>query len=278
MQPFRNRLILTALGRALALPLAAQEAPAPAADAPAEAPAAPAAPAPAAPAPAAPATEAPAAAPAAPAEGAAAPAAPGGAAAPQGQAGAPGAGDPAKPEVMEIVKDTFGDWQVRCAPDGKECFMYQLAMDQAKNPVAEVSILKLPEQSEAEAGVTVVTPLGTLLTTGVIVQVDNGEQRQYPFAWCSQVGCFARFGLTKPSIDALKRGKAGRITLVSVGRPEHPVELALSLSGFTAAFDSLETPVLPAGAVLPNPSPTPPAQPAARPAPAKPLPDLQPKR
>ena len=140
---------------------------------------------------------------------------------------------------MEIVKDTFGDWQVRCAPDGDECFMYQLAVDQAKNPVAEVSILKLPEQSEADAGVTVVTPLGTLLTTGVIVEVDGGEKRQYPFAWCSQVGCFARFGLDKPRIDALRRGKAGKITLVSVGRPEAPVVLDVSLSGFTAAFDSL---------------------------------------
>jgi invasion protein IalB len=178
---------------------------------------------------------------------------------------------------MEIVKDTFGDWQVRCAPDGDECFMYQLASDERKNPVAEVSILKLPEQSEAAAGVTVVTPLGTLLTTGVILQVDSGEKRQYPFAWCSQVGCFARFGLTKPSIDVLKRGKAGEITLVSVGRPDHPVVLDLSLSGFTAAFDSLETPVLPEGAAVPNPEPAPAAQPAAR-APAKPLPDLQPKR
>ena len=56
--------------------------------------------------------------------------------------------------------------------------------------------------------------------------------------------------------------------------------LDLSLSGFTAAFDSLEVPVLPAGAAVPSPSPAPAAaaQPAARPAPAKPLPDLQPKR
>ncbi len=37
-----------------------------------------------------------------------------------------GAGDPAAQEVLEIVRDTFGDWQVRCAPDGKDCFMYQL--------------------------------------------------------------------------------------------------------------------------------------------------------
>ena len=133
-------------------------------------------------------------------------------------AAAPEAGAPAQPEVMEIVKDTFGDWQVRCAPDGDECFMYQLAVDQAKNPVAEVSILKLPEQSEADAGVTVVTPLGTLLTTGVIVEIDGGEKRQYPFAWCSQVGCFARFGLDKPR-DRRAQARQGRQDHPGLGRP-----------------------------------------------------------
>ena len=129
---------------------------------------------------------------------------------------------------------------MRCAPEGDECFMYQLAMDTEKNPVAEVSILKLPEEAEADAGVTVVTPLGTLLPQGVVVQIDTGEQRQYPFAWCSQVGCFARFGLARPSIDAMKRGNAGKLTLHAVAAPEQPVTLALSLTGFTAAYDALD--------------------------------------
>jgi invasion protein IalB len=164
---------------------------------------------------------------------------------------------------MEIVKDTFGDWQIRCAPEGDECFMYQLAMDAQKNPVAEVSILKLPEAAEADAGVTIVTPLGTLLTTGVIVQVDAGQQRQYPFAWCSQVGCFARFGLDKPSVDGMKRGNAGKITLVSVSNPQAPVSLDLSLSGFTAAFDSLQVPTPPTG---PAAAPAAPQAPAEMPA------------
>jgi invasion protein IalB len=149
---------------------------------------------------------------------------------------------------MEVVRDTFGDWQVRCAPDGDECFMYQLALDTQKNPVAEVSILKLPADADADAGVTIVTPLGTLLTNGVVLQIDGGEARQYPFAWCSQVGCFARFGLAKTSIDAMKRGNMGRVTLLSVGAPETPVVLDVSLSGFTSAFDSLEVPTAPAAA------------------------------
>ncbi|MFT3972578.1 MAG: invasion associated locus B family protein [Amaricoccus sp.] len=271
MQILRPRPIVASLGMALsALALAtspiaipavrAQEAPA-AADAPAT-------PAPAAPegttapgAVTAPAADAgsPAATPATPA-----PATPDGAA-------APGAGNPAQQEPMEIVKATFDDWQVRCAPQGNDCFLYQLALDQGKNPVAEVSLLKLPASSEAAAGVTVVSPLGTLLTTGVVLQIDNGEKRSYPFAWCSQVGCFSRFGLSQQSVDALKRGNAATLTLVSVNRPDAPVSLAVSLKGFTAAFDSLEAPPSPPGAAPANRAAPAPA------APAKPLPNLLPR-
>jgi invasion protein IalB len=236
MQPIRFSLILAGLALALAAPVAAQDAAAPA-ETPAEPPAADApAAAPEAPADDAPAADAPAETPA-PAEGAPA-------AAPDGAATAP-TGQPAQPEVMEVVRDTFGQWQVRCAPDGDECFMYQLALDAGDNPVAEVSILKLPEEADAAAGVTVVTPLGTLLTNGVVVQIDSGEARQYPFAWCSQVGCFARFGLDQVAVDVMKRGRGGKITLLSVGAPESPVTLDLSLTGFTDAYNSLEVPVVP---------------------------------
>jgi invasion protein IalB len=151
-------------------------------------------------------------------------------------------GDPAASEVVEMVRDTFGAWEVRCTPDQKNCFMYQLASDAQNNPVAEVSLLKLPENGDAVAGVTMVTPLGTQLTTGIALQIDNGEGRQYPFNWCSQVGCFARFGLTQQTINAMKRGKSGKITLASVAAPETPLSLTLSLTGFTAAYDSLEHP------------------------------------
>jgi invasion protein IalB len=143
---------------------------------------------------------------------------------------------------MEIVKATHGDWQVRCAPEGDDCFIYQLALDEEQNPVAEFSMLKLPAGGEAAAGATVVTPLGTLLTAGLVLQTDGGEQRQYPFAWCSQVGCFSRFGLATESVDAMKRGSTTQMTLVSVAAPDRPLTLNLSLTGFTAAYDSLEVP------------------------------------
>lgn len=235
---YRFRILLSAAAIALAGPLAAQEAPAPA-----DAPAAETTPA----APEAPATPA-----------------------PEADAGAAPAQEP---EVMEVVRDTFGDWQVRCAPDGEECFLYQLALDGEKNPVAEVSLVKLPAGGEAVAGVTIVTPLGTLLTNGLLLQIDTGETRQYPFVWCSQVGCFSRFALAQTSIDAMKRGKTGKLTLVSIGNPQQPVILNLSLTGFTDAFNSL---TVPEGMLAPAAAPVAPAAPAPKPAPA-PLPSLMPK-
>lgn len=234
--PAQNLLLAAAVvALAAAVPASAQDTPAaPAADAPAATPeAAPeTAPSTETPAPAAPATPAPT---------------------------ATGTADPAAPEVMEVVRATFGDWEVRCAPAGNECFMYQLAKDAGQNPVAEVSILKLPAQAEATAGVTIVTPLGTLLPPGIGLQINSGDRRAYPFGWCSPVGCFARFGLDDPSLAALKRGKGAKLSVASVGAPDRPIVLDVSLKGFTAAYDSLEIPVAPAAAS------TAPAAPAAAP-------------
>lgn len=153
---------------------------------------------------------------------------------------------PTEPEVLEIVRETHGDWEVRCLPDGNDCFLYQLALDETENPVAEFSMVRLPAGGEATAGVTVVTPLGTLLPAGLVLQIDSAQARQYDFTFCSQVGCFARFGLAEDAIAAMKRGRSGRLQLVSIGAPEQPVSLGLSLIGFTAAYDSLEVPTAPA--------------------------------
>ena len=160
-------------------------------------------------------------------------------AAPTTPAGSETAQAPAQ-EVLEVVKATHGDWEVRCTPEGADCFMYQLAMDSENNPVAEFSLVRLADEAGVAAGATVVSPLGTLLPAGVELQIDDGEARRYPFTWCSQVGCFARFGVEAAAITSMKAGQVAKAVLVSVAAPDRPLILEVSLSGFTAAFDSLE--------------------------------------
>ncbi len=140
------------------------------------------------------------------------------------------------------TKDTFGDWQERCVrtQDGKDpCQMYQLLKDGQGNNVAEVSMFGLPAGQQAAAGATVVAPLETLLTQQLTLKVDTGTPKQYPFTWCSQVGCISRIGFTGPEVDAFKRGSKAEITIVPVAAPDQAVVLAVSLKGFTAAYDAV---------------------------------------
>lgn len=143
------------------------------------------------------------------------------------------------PEGPVIVTEKFGDWELRCTTNKVECFMYQLMQDEATNPVAEFTIVALPEGSQAAAGVTVVTPLGTLLDTGLAIQVDSGEARKYVYSWCDQSGCFARFGFDTTMLNNYKKGNVARVRLVSVSRPDQPVLLTLSLTGFTGAYNAM---------------------------------------
>jgi len=56
--------------------------------------------------------------------------------------------------------------------------MYQLAIDARDIPIAEMSIVPLNANDDRVAGFTVVTPLRTLLTEGVTLQIDNGRQQK----------------------------------------------------------------------------------------------------
>ncbi|WP_411836765.1 invasion associated locus B family protein [Paracoccus sp. ME4] len=239
----------TALLAALALmsaPVFAQET-APATDAPAAE--TPAAEAPATDAPAAetPAADAPAAdAAQAPAEGAAP------------------ARDPEGPGSY-YAKSEHGEWTIRCirAGQGKDpCEMYKLLTDADDNAVAELTMVPLAN-GEVAAGATLVAPLETDLIKGLGVQIDSGETRGYPFSFCAPVGCVARMGFTNPELAAMKAGSNATIQLLPFGGdPEQPVQLSMSLSGFTAAFDELT-------AYAAAPAPEGPAADAAEEAPAE---------
>lgn len=140
------------------------------------------------------------------------------------------------------TKSEHDDWQLRCirTGDGADpCQLYQLLEDGNGNPVSEINIFPITDgSSEAAAGATVVTPLETLLTSQLGFQVDSGQVKTYPFAWCSQIGCFARLGYTDADVNAMKRGAEAKVLIRPVAAPDQVVTLTVSLSGFTAAFEA----------------------------------------
>lgn len=177
-------------------------------------------------------TEAPATGTAAPAEAPADATAAAPAAAPTGN----GVGEP-------YVAESFEAWELRCVrtEDGSDpCQLYQLLKDkETDKPVAEISLLALPEGGEAVAGATIIVPLETLLTQQLNITVDKGKTKRFPFTFCAEVGCVARVGFTQEDIDAFKKGSVATVTVVPVAAPDQTVNVDISLKGFTAGFEAV---------------------------------------
>ena len=136
---------------------------------------------------------------------------------------------------------TFDDWSLRCivTPDGNDpCQMYQLLSDSSGSPIAEFTMFRLPEGAQAAAGATVVAPLETSLERGLTIKVDQEDAKRYPFAFCNTIGCYARIGLTAEDVDAYRKGAQAIVRIVPIAAPDQRVDVALSLKGFTAAFEA----------------------------------------
>lgn len=139
------------------------------------------------------------------------------------------------------IRETFQDWSLRCVvvEDADDlCQMYQLLSDGNGSPVAEFTMFRLPEGSQAAAGATIVVPLETALAEQLAIKVDDQTGRKYPYAYCNTIGCYARIGLTSADIDLYKRGAQAVLSIVPIAAPDQRVNVTLSLKGFTAAFEA----------------------------------------
>tara|TARA_R110002124_G_scaffold11597_16_gene55322 strand:+ start:24064 stop:24771 length:708 start_codon:yes stop_codon:yes gene_type:complete len=152
-----------------------------------------------------------------------------------GQAEAPGLGD-------AYVREQTGDWQIQCVkmedPTQEPCQMYQLLRGDENNPVAEVIIEKLPPGGQVAAGATIAVPHGTALSKDLRVAVDSSQGKVYRYAFCDQGGCYARIGLLPADVAAFKKGNVATVTIFPFEAQDKPVELSLSLAGFTASYES----------------------------------------
>ena len=145
-------------------------------------------------------------------------------------------------EPAVYVKETFGDWSLRCFrnENGEDpCQLYQLLHEQGGNPVAEFSVFRIEGQAPAVAGATAIVPLITLLTEELQLSVDGGNAKSYPYRVCTEAGCVAQMGLLAEDIASFKNGKSVLMMIVPAQAPDQQVKIDISLSGFTAGYDAL---------------------------------------
>lgn len=142
------------------------------------------------------------------------------------------------------VQGEFKDWTLRCIRIDEitdPCEIHQTLSDANGNKTAEFNLFPL-DQAPRVAGGTIVTPLETLLTRNVSLTVtgDARGAQAYPYSFCNRVGCVAQIGFLQNDIDSFKLGSTAKVVIYPVAAPDQAVELTVSLSGFTAAFEALK--------------------------------------
>jgi invasion protein IalB len=149
------------------------------------------------------------------------------------------------PEVQPgqtYAKKVYGDWELLCVKtaEGPEpCEMGQLILDENSNAIADVRVFPLPPGNAAIAGGTFINPLGVALQNGIVFGVDDKETKQYPYQFCTSVGCIARVGFTPLELQAMRKGKNGKLVFRMMNSGDQQVAVNVSLKGFATGYAEL---------------------------------------
>ncbi|WP_231373441.1 invasion associated locus B family protein [Thioalkalivibrio sp. ALE19] len=145
-----------------------------------------------------------------------------------------------QPVQQEPEVTTHQDWESLCweLDDGGEFCQMQQTL-QVENQGQQGPYLQTTVRSEGDRHVMeLLLPLGVDLRPGIVMQVDEGEERNAGFVTCIQQGCVAATELTDEMLAELRGGRE-----LNVGfRPlqsEQVLVFDVSLMGFTAASNRL---------------------------------------
>ena len=151
-----------------------------------------------------------------------------------------------EPQKTEpYIKERFGNWSLKCIKTEnsiERCEANQIIFNQKQQPVAEISIIKLPKGQIAAAAATIIVPLETILSEGLILAIQESEPKQYQFKFCNSLGCYSQIGLTDDEVEALKRKEKASIFLKHISSGDQQIVIPMSLDGFTKIFSNVIQP------------------------------------
>jgi invasion protein IalB len=148
---------------------------------------------------------------------------------------------PGAAQAQGMVRNTFGDWQLRCeTPAGakaEQCALVQyLAAEDRPNLTLVVIVLKTADNRGYL--LRVVAPLGVLLPSGLGLKIDKTDVGRAGFVRCLTTGCVAEVVMDEGLIKQFSAG--AQATFIVFQTPEEGVGIPLSMKGFGQGFESLK--------------------------------------
>ena len=151
-----------------------------------------------------------------------------------------------EPQKTEpYIKERFENWTLKCIKPVnsiERCEANQIIFNQKQQPVAEISIIKLPKGQVAAAAATIIVPLETILSEGLVLAIQELEPKKYQFKFCNSLGCYSQIGLTDNEVEALKKRKKASIFLKHISSGDQQIVIPMSLDGFTKTFSNVIQP------------------------------------
>ena len=156
-------------------------------------------------------------------------------AAPDSKAPTPEQAAPSKPAAKPEP------WAVKCnqaAGQTQRCSMLQnLVVKRGESTRRLLSVLVQREPRSNGMLLLLGLPHGLYLPAGVQYVVDRGQVRKVAIQTTDANGAYAGTKLTPELLLDLKRGKTLTVSMVAATRK--PLTIAVTLAGFTAAYDKL---------------------------------------
>lgn len=136
---------------------------------------------------------------------------------------------------------THGAWDVICADNG-DCSMQQTVNGPAGGPFMLARITRTAPRDtpngKVESVLEILVPLRVALQGGLGIQIDGGKPQRAPFNYCQPSGCVLQTPMPVAMVASMKKGVNAKVDVIMM--PKSPVDVQLSLSGFTKAYNSLK--------------------------------------
>lgn len=149
----------------------------------------------------------------------------------------------AESENREVLK-RFDKWSTRCIENTTTkklaaCHAFVDVRVDGDKQLLYVGVGYIPNDPD-NFFLFATTPLGSILTPGIVVDLDEKEKMAGAYVFCLPTGCQADIRLTDAQLKGMKNGKILNVMFQLIR--QGPVKVPVELNGFTAAINSLPKP------------------------------------
>ena len=139
-----------------------------------------------------------------------------------------------------VVRNSFGDWQVRCeTPAGarnEQCAIVQNVAAEDRPSITLVIMVFKTADGKSRL-LRVIAPLGVLLPAGLGLKIDQTDVGRAGFVRCLTTGCVADIVMEDSLMDQFRKGQTA--TFILFQTPEEGIGIPVALNGFGPGFDAL---------------------------------------